>query len=228
MPRHGKQYREKLALVDRKARYDFDTALKLLREASFAKFDETLDIAVKLGIDPKSGEQRVRGTVVLPHGTGKVPKVAVFARGEAATEAREAGADVVGAEELVDQIKSGWSDFDILVAHPDMMKIVGQLGRMLGPRMPNRKAGTVTPDLAAAVKELKAGRLEFKNDRGGVVHAVLGKMSYTDEQLKENFEAFLDALRRSKPATAKGRFFQSITLSTTMSPGVKLDVSSYI
>ncbi len=225
---HGKKYNEKLALVDRTARYTFDEALALIRKSTLVGFDASLDVAINLGIDAKSGEQRVRGTVVLPYGTGRVPKVAVFAQGEAARAAQEAGADVVGADDLVAQIESGWADFDILVAHPDMMKSVGRLGRTLGPKMPNRKAGTVADDLGAAIAELKAGRLEFKNERAGIVHSVFGKLSFTDEQLTENFNALLDAIRRSKPATSKGRFIKAITISSSMSPGIKLDVSSFI
>ncbi len=195
--------------------------------AAYAKFDETVDVSVRLGVDPRHADQMVRGTVVLPHGTGKTVRVAVFAKGEKEKEALDAGADFVGSDELVEKIQGGWTDFDRAVATPDMMGTVGKLGRILGPRglMPNTKSGTVTFDLAKAVKEIKAGKIEFRVDKGGVVHAPVGKMSFGVAKLKENLDALMETLIRLKPATAKGTYVKGVNVSTTMGPGVRLDTA---
>ena len=199
-------------------------AVAAVREAANAKFDETVEVAIKLGVDASKGEQSVRGVLTLPHGTGKTPRVVVFATGEAATEAEAAGADRVGAEDLVEAIEGGWDEFDILVAHPDVMRIVGRLGKKLGPRMPNKKAGTISPQVGRVVQELKAGRVEFKMDRAAVLHVPVGKASFEPQQLEENVAALLEAVVRGKPPSVKGRYILSIGLSSTMGPGIKLDV----
>jgi large subunit ribosomal protein L1 len=196
-------------------------------EAAYAKFDETVDVAVRLGVDPRHADQMVRGSVVLPHGTGKTVTVAVFAKGEKEKEAVEAGADFVGAEDLAEKIQGGWTEFDRAVATPDMMSVVGKLGRILGPRglMPNTKSGTVTFDLAKAIKEIKAGKIEFRVDKGGVVHAPVGKKSFGPEKIRENLEKLIETLVKMKPTAAKGTYVKGIALATTMSPGVKLDTA---
>lgn len=228
MAKRGKRYLESLKKIDRTVRYDLETGLKLLKETNCAKFDESVDIAVRLGVNPKHADQMVRGTVVLPHGLGKPVKVLVFAKGEKEKEAKEAGADYVGAEDLVEKISSGWTDFDKAIATPDMMGMVGKLGKILGPRglMPNPKVGTVTFDVAKAVKELKSGRVEFRVDKSGIVHTPVGKSSFGAEQLKENILALMDVIVRSKPPSSKGTYLKSITISTTMGPGIKLDPNS--
>lgn len=223
MGKHTKQFLSAKDQVDGQTPYELEEALALVRRTARAKFSETVDVAFRLGVDPRKGEQQVRGTVVLPHGTGKTPRVAAFAQGEAAREAEQAGADVVGAEELVQRVESGWSDFDVLVAHPDMMKMVARLGKKLGPRTPNKKSGTVSENLGQTVRELKLGKVEFRTDRGGIVHSVLGKSSFEPDQLRENFVALLDSIVRAKPPSAKGTYLRSITLSATMGPGVKVD-----
>jgi len=225
MAKHGKKFEQNRQKVDRTRRYPFQDGIELALSTSYAKFDETVDVAVRLGVDPRHADQMVRGTVVLPHGTGKPVKVAVFAKGEKEKEARDAGADFVGSDELVAEIQKGWTDFDRAVATPDMMGAVGKLGRILGPRglMPNTKSGTVTFDIGKAVKEIKAGKIEFRVDKGGVVHSPLGRVSFGKDKLKENLEAFLETLVRLKPSTAKGTYIKGISLSTTMGPGVKLD-----
>lgn len=225
MAKRGKRYLESIKKIDRSARYDFDAALKILRETNRAKFDESVDIAIRLGVNPKHADQMVRGTVVLPHGIGKSVKVLVFAKGEKEKEAKEAGADYVGAEDLVEKISSGWTDFDKAIATPDMMGMVGKLGKILGPRglMPNPKVGTVTFDVAKAVKELKAGKVEFRVDKTGIVHTTVGKISFGEERLKENILALMDVIIRSKPPSSKGTYLKSIAISTTMGPGIKLD-----
>lgn len=225
MAKRGKRYLESLKKIDRTARYDLDTGLKLLKEIKHAKFDESVDIAIRLGVNPKHADQMVRGTVVLPHGIGKTVKVLVFAKGEKEKEAREAGADFVGAEDLVEKISNGWVDFDKAIATPDMMGMVGKLGKILGPRglMPNPKVGTVTFDVAKAVKELKAGKVEFRVDKTGIVHSTVGKVSFGEEKLKENILALMDVIIRSKPPSSKGTYLKSVTISTTMGPGIKLD-----
>ncbi|MFH1058335.1 MAG: 50S ribosomal protein L1 [Pseudomonadota bacterium] len=227
MAKHGKKYNEIRGQVDRQKRHSFEEGLEVALGASYAKFDESMDVAVRLGVDPRHADQMVRGTVVLPHGTGKPVRVAVFAKGEKEKEALEAGADFVGSDDLVEKVTGGWTDFDRAVATPDMMGVVGKLGRVLGPRglMPNTKSGTVTFDLAKAVKEIKAGKIEFRVDKGGVVHAPVGKKSFGKDKLKENLDALVDTLVRLKPATAKGTYVKGITISTTMGAGVRLDTA---
>jgi large subunit ribosomal protein L1 len=226
MGRHGKKYKASATKVDRTKRYTLEDACKLLPGTKVAKFDESVDIAVRLGVDPKHADQMVRGAVVLPHGTGKSSRVAVVAKGDKANEAKAAGADFVGAEDLVEKIqKENWTDFDSMVATPDMMGLVGRLGRVLGPKglMPNPKVGTVTPDVAKAVRELKAGRVEFRVEKAGIVHARIGKASFGSDKLRENAKAMIDTLLRLKPASAKGTYMKSVTLSTTMGPGLRVD-----
>jgi len=208
--------------------YEPEIAVRLLKEMASTRFDETVEAVFNLGIDPKQADQQVRGTVVLPHGTGKKVRVLVFAQGEKAKEAQEAGADYVGSEELVEKIQKGWLDFDAAVATPDMMRIVGRLGKILGPRglMPNAKTGTVTFDIAQAVREIKSGRIEIRNDKFGNVHLPVGKVSFTEEQILDNFYAVLDAILRLKPSAARGRYIKKIVLSLTMSPGVPVDVTA--
>ncbi|MFN3534590.1 MAG: 50S ribosomal protein L1 [Desulfatiglandales bacterium] len=223
--KRGKKYREALQKTDRTKKYTLEEALELAISSSYARFDESLDIAVRLGVDPRHADQMVRGAVLLPHGVGKTVRVAVFAKGEKEKEALEAGADVVGAEDLIQKIQGGWLDFDKAVATPDMMGQVGKLGKILGPRgmMPNVKLGTVTFDVARVVKELKAGKIEFKVERAGIVHAPMGKVSFGTQKLMENIVAFMDTLWRLKPASSKGTYVKSIALSTTMGPGIKVD-----
>ena len=224
MATDGKRLREARQKVDPAARLGFDDALSLLKDLPKAKFDETVEVSINLGVDTKKGDQGVRGTVVLPHGTGRVPKVVVFAAGEAAREAETAGADVVGAEDLVEKIAGGWDEFDILVATPDLMRIVGRLGKKLGPRMPSKKAGNITPDVGAAVRELKSGKVEFRADRGGVLHVPIGKLSFDEASLRDNFKTLLAEVIRARPTGAKGQYLRNITLCSTMSPGIKLDL----
>jgi len=229
MAKRGKKYVEAKKKIDRTRRYDLKEAVELLGEISYAKFDETVDLAVRLGVDPRKPDQMVRGSVVLPHGTGKEVKVLVFAKGEKEKEAKEAGADHVGGEELVEKIqKEGWLDFDKAVATPDMMRVVSKLGKILGPRglMPSAKMGTVTFDVAKAVKELKGGKVEYKVDKAGNVHIPVGKVSFGPDKLLENIMTVLDSIVRAKPATSKGTYLRSIALSTTMSPGIKVDPNS--
>jgi large subunit ribosomal protein L1 len=224
--RHGKRYSDALKRFDRQTLYSPLEAVELVRSMAGAKFDETVEIAVRLGVDPRHADQIVRGTVVLPAGTGRTNRVAVFAAGDAAAEARAAGADVVGADDLVARIeKEGFLDFDVAIATPDLMAQVGKLGRLLGPRglMPNAKTGTVTNDVGKAVTEFKGGRVEYRTDRYGNVHVPIGKASFSTGQLLENMRALIDELIRAKPAAAKGRYLRSVTLSTTMGPGVRLD-----
>ncbi len=231
MGQHGKKFRNASAKVDRSKRYPIDEACKLVPETKVAKFDESVDIAVRLGVDPKHADQMVRGAVVLPHGTGKSSRVAVVAKGDKANEARAAGADFVGAEDLVEKIqKESWTDFDAMVATPDMMGLVGRLGRVLGPKglMPNPKVGTVTPDVAKAVRELKAGRVEFRVEKAGIVHARIGKASFGADKLRENAKTMIDTLLRLKPASAKGTYMKSVTLSTTMGPGLRVDTAPLV
>ncbi len=225
MPKRGKKYLEKLNLIDRLKRYSLDEGLELLEKVSYANFDESVEAAFRLGVDPRHADQMVRGTVVLPHGTGKSVKVLVFAKGEKEKEAAEAGADFVGAEDLIEKIKGGWLDFDKAIATPDMMGAVSKIGRILGPRglMPNPKVGTVTFDVGKAVKEVKGGKVEFRTEKTGIVHTIIGKKSFGKEKLKENFLTLLDTLIRLKPAASKGAYLKGIALSTTMSPGIKID-----
>ena len=225
MNTRGKRYLQLREKIDRASRYDLDEGLKLLKETGRAKFDESVDMAIRLGVNPKHADQMIRGTLVLPHGVGKAVKILVFAKGEKEKEAREAGADLVGAEDLVEKINGGWTDFDKAIATPDLMGIVGRLGKILGPRglMPNPKVGTVTFDVGRAVKELKAGRVEFKVDKTGIVHTTVGKISFDTEKLKENVLALMDVIVRAKPASSKGTYLKSVAISTTMGPGIKLD-----
>ncbi len=225
MPKRGKKYREVLQKVDRNRKYTLEEAVELALQTSYARFDETVDIAVKLGVDPRHADQMVRGSVLLPHGVGKTIRVAVFAKGEKEKEALEAGADVVGGEDLVQKIQGGWLEFDKAVATPDMMGLVGKLGKILGPRgmMPNAKLGTVTFDVAKVVRELKAGRIEFKVERAGIVHAPVGKVSFGSQKLVENINAFMETIIRLKPATSKGTYLKGIAISSTMGPGIKVD-----
>lgn len=221
----GKRLKAAHGLVDRERQHTPAEALKLLRDTPAAKFDETVELAFRLGVDPRKADQLVRGTVSLPHGTGRSVRVAAFATGDKAREAREAGADVVGAEDLVDQVLKGTIDFDAAVATPDVMSMVGRAGRVLGPRglMPNPKAGTVTNDIGKAVREIKAGKLEYRVDRQGNLHLVIGKRSFDDERLAENYLAVVDEIIRAKPSAAKGRYMRSVTLSSTMGPGIRID-----
>jgi large subunit ribosomal protein L1 len=227
MPKHGKKFREAVAKVPQEVQPPAD-AVGLVKDLSYAKFDETVEVAVRLGVDPRHADQIVRGTVVLPHGTGKTARVLVIAQGEKVKEAEEAGADFVGVE-FVQKIKDGWTDFDVAVATPDMMGQVGQLGRILGPRglMPTPKAGTVTFDVARAVREIKAGKIEFRVDKTGNVHAPIGKVSFSSEQLSENLSAFMENILRAKPSAAKGRYVRGVTVSSTMGPGVAVDANLY-
>ncbi|MCJ7493325.1 MAG: 50S ribosomal protein L1 [Deltaproteobacteria bacterium] len=225
MGKRSKIYLEERKKIDRTTKYDLDSGLKLLKESARAKFDESVDMAIRLGVNPKHADQMVRGTVPLPHGVGKTVKILVFAKGEKEKEAQEAGADFVGADDLAEKITSGWTDFDKAIATPDMMGMVGKLGKILGPRglMPNPKVGTVTFDVGKAVKELKAGRVEFKVEKTGIVHTTVGKVSFEEGKLKENVLALMDVIIRAKPASSKGTYLKSIAISTTMGPGIKLD-----
>lgn len=227
MSKHGKKYSAAAEKVEARP-YALPEAVKLAKGGAYAKFDETVDVALRLGVDPKHADQMVRGTVVLPHGTGKEMRVLVFAAGEKLKEAEEAGADHVGGDELAKKIEGGWMDFDAVVATPDMMKVAGRLGRVLGPRglMPNPKAGTVTFDVGKAVEDIKSGKVEFRVDKAGIVHAPVGKASFTEEQLAENTEALLGAVLKARPAAAKGRYIRSFTLSTTMGKGIRVDDSA--
>lgn len=230
MPSRGKKYREVSQQVDRQRRYTLDEACELIPRCKTAKFDESVDVAVRLGVNPKYADQMVRGAVVMPHGTGKSIRVAVFAKGDKAKEAEEAGADVVGAEDLGEKIQGGFFDFDAAVATPDMMGVVGRLGRVLGPRglMPNPKVGTVTFDVGKVVHELKAGRVEFRVEKAGIVHAPVGRASFTAEKLRANVLALVDLLLKLKPASAKGTYVRSVALSTTMGPSIRLDPAELI
>ena len=228
MPARGKKYTDSIKLVDRQKRYDnIQEAMELVKAMTKTKFDASVDVAVRLGVDPRHADQMVRGAVVLPHGIGKTVRVVVFASGDKEKEAREAGADFVGADDLVQKIQEGWLEFDKAIATPDMMGEVGRLGRVLGPRglMPNPKVGTVTTDVARAVKETKAGRVEFRVERAGIIHAPIGRASFEASQLAENFTSLMEVLLKLKPASTKGTYVKSITVSSTMSPGVKIDTS---
>jgi large subunit ribosomal protein L1 len=225
MSSRGKKYEEARKSVDRNKRYDLEMGIQILKDTAKAKFDESVDMAIRLGVNPKHSDQMVRGTVALPHGVGKKVRVLVFAKGEKEKEARDAGADFAGADDLVEKITGGWTDFDKAIATPDMMGTVGRLGKILGPRglMPNPKVGTVTFEVGRAVKELKAGRVEFKVEKTGIVHTTVGKASFAPEKLKENVLALMDVIIRAKPASSKGTYLKSVAISTTMGPGIKLD-----
>lgn len=229
MPKHGKKYNEVAKLINADATYEPAEAIELVKKAASAKFDETIDVAVRLGVDPRKQDQAVRGVVVLPHGTGKTKRVLVFAKGEKAKEAEAAGADFVGDQDMINKIQQGWFDFDVCVATPDMMSEVGKLGRLLGGKglMPNPKAGTVTFDVAKAVQEIKAGKIEYRLDKAGQIHAPLGKVSFDAEKLNENFKVLIDALLRAKPAAAKGIYLKSIAISSTMGPSVRVNLQSF-
>ena len=225
--KRGKRYSESLKKVDRSQQYDAADAVRIVKEAASAKFDETVELHIRTGCDGRHAEQQVRGAVVLPNGTGKTVRVLVFAKNDKADKAREAGADFVGAEELIPKIQNeGWLDFDVVVATPDMMGVVGRLGRILGPKglMPNPKAGTVTMDVESAVKQIKAGKIEYRLDKANIIHVPIGKVSFTEEALTENFNAVMEAVLKARPAAVKGAYLRSATLASTMGPGVKLNV----
>nr|WP_297374817.1 50S ribosomal protein L1 [Acidiferrobacter sp.] len=228
MVKGGKRLRALRPLVDRTRLYGLDEALAVVKKTASAKFDEAVEVAVNLGIDSRKSDQNVRGSAVMPRGTGKTVRVAVFAEGEAAAAARKAGADVVGFQDLADQIKAGKLDFDVVIATPEAMRIVGQLGQILGPRglMPNPKVGTVTPNAAKAVENAKAGQVQYRADKAGIVHCAIGKVSFTEEALKENFLALIAALQKAKPTASKGIYVKRVTLSATMGPGVRVDQGS--
>lgn len=227
MGRHGKRYLTAVKQVVARQQYAPEEAVRLVQVTASAKFNETIEAHVRLGVDPKQADQQVRGTVVLPHGTGKSVRVVAFAKGDKAREAETAGADFVGVEDMMEKIQGGWMDFDIAVATPDVMNLVGRLGRVLGPRglMPNPKAGTVTMDLARAVREIKAGKIEFRLDKAGIIHVPLGKAKFTHAQLVENLNALIDAVARARPAAAKGQYVRSLVISSTMGPGIRIDPS---
>jgi len=225
MPNHGKNYKNKMQAVDRLTQYTVDDGIELVLKSTYAKFDETFDVAMKLGVDPRHADQMIRSSVALPHGTGKVTRVLVFAKGPKEAEALEAGADYVGGDDLVEKIKEGWLEFDKTVATPDMMGVVGKIGRILGPRnlMPNAKLGTVTFDVANIVRDIKGGKVDFRVDKGGIIHSGIGKLSFGKEKMRENLLAFVQRIIQLKPSTSKGIYLRSITISSTMGPGVKLD-----
>jgi large subunit ribosomal protein L1 len=229
MGKTGRKQIEAKKKVDRLKRYPVDEALKLVKELAYAGFDESIEVAIRLGVDARKTDQQIRGSVVLPHGTGKELKVLVFAKGDKEVEAREAGADFVGGDEMVEKVQGGWLEFDKAVATPDMMGQVGKLGRVLGPRglMPNPKVGTVTFEVAHAVKEIKAGKVEYRTEKTGIVHAAIGRRSFEENSLEENLRAFLETIIKAKPAASKGQYLKSITLSSTMGPGVKLETSQF-
>ncbi len=230
MGKHGKRYQEAAKLVDPERVYEPEEAMDLLRQTATTKFDGSLEAHIRLGVDPRHAEQMVRGTVGLPHGSGKIVRVAVFAQGDKAAEATDAGADVVGADDLAEKIEGGWLEFDVAVATPDMMGRVGKLGRILGRRglMPNPKAGTVTFDLDQVIRELKGGRIEFKVDKGGIIHSTFGRSTFEAEQLIDNLAALTDAINRARPKEAKGQYFRSLTVAATMGPGIRVDVPALL
>ena len=228
--KHGKKYSEAAKLVDRATLYEAADAVALVKKTATAKFDETVEVHIRTGCDGRHAEQQIRGAVVLPNGTGKTVKVLVFAKGDKVTEAEAAGADFVGGEELIPRIQNeGWLDFDVVVATPDMMGVVGRLGKVLGPKglMPNPKAGTVTMDVTKAVNDIKAGKIEYRLDKANIIHVPVGKASFTEEQLSQNFNALMDAIVKAKPSALKGQYLKSITLTTTMGPGVRVSVAKY-
>ena len=224
--KRGKKYTEAAKLVDRATQYDVAEAISLVKKTAVAEFDETVEAHIRLGVDGRHADQQVRGAVVLPHGTGKTVRVLVFAKGDKVAEAEAAGADFVGGEELIPRIQNeGWFDFDVVVATPDMMGVVGRLGRVLGPKglMPNPKAGTVTMDVTKAVNDIKAGKIEYRLDKANIIHCPVGKASFTEEQLTENFNTLMDAIVKAKPASAKGTYMKSVTVTSTMGPGIKVN-----
>ena len=230
MAKHGKKFRAALEKVEPGRKYNLDEGLAKVKEIAFAKFDETIELTMWLGVDPRKADQLVRGTVVLPHGLGKSKRVLVIAQGDKIREAEEAGADFVGGAEMVERIKGGWLDFDAVIATPDMMRLVGGLGKVLGPRglMPNPKTGTVTPDVTTAVRETKAGKVEYRVDKTGVIHVGIGKVSFDQQLLRENAQTLLNAVVRAKPSTAKGKYVKKVNLAATMTPGVLLDETAYV
>ncbi len=224
----GKRYAEAAKLVDRAVAYDVADAVSIVKKSASAKFDETVECHIRLGVDGRHADQQVRGAVVLPHGTGKTVRVLVFAKGTKVDEAQAAGADFVGGEELIPKIQNeGWLDFDVVVATPDMMGVVGRLGRVLGPKglMPNPKAGTVTMDVTKAIADIKAGKIEYRLDKANIIHVPIGKASFSEEQLADNFQTLIDAINKAKPSAAKGQYLRSVTIASTMGPGVKLNVA---
>ena len=225
--KRGKKYNESAKLIDRSVQYDAHEAMSLVKKAAVAKFDETIEAHIRLGVDGRHADQQVRGAVVLPHGTGKTVRVLVFAKGDKVNEAEAAGADFVGGDELIPKIQGGWFDFDVVVATPDMMGVVGRLGRVLGPKglMPNPKAGTVTMDVTKAVNDIKAGKIEYRLDKTNIIHCPVGKASFTEEQLADNFQTLMGAIIKAKPASAKGTYLKSVTLASTMGPGVKVNAA---
>lgn len=225
MPKHGKKYTEASKKVDAANLYEVSEALELVQQTATAKFNETVEVAFKLGVDPRHADQQIRGAVVLPHGTGKSRTVLVFAKGEKAKEAEAAGAEFVGAEDMVTKIQEGWFGFDVAIATPDMMGVVGKIGRLLGPKglMPNPKTGTVTMDVTKAIQEVKAGKIEYRVDKAGIIHAPIGKVKFEHNQLVENFNTLADILIKAKPASVKGQYVKSVTVSSTMGPGVKIN-----
>lgn len=226
--KHGKNYATKKEMIESGKNYEMDDAVALVKQVATSKFDETIELHIRLGVDSRHADQQVRGAIVLPNGTGKENRILVFAKGDKAKEAEEAGADYVGAEDMMEKIqKENWMEFDAVVATPDMMGVVGRLGKILGPRglMPNPKTGSVTMDVAKAVSDLKAGKVEYRLDKSNIMHVVVGKASFTPEALKENVETLLDAVRKAKPAAAKGQYFKSVTITSTMSPGIKIAVA---
>ena len=228
--KHGKKYQEAAKLVDRTMQYDSAEAIALVKKTATAKFDETVEVHIRTGCDGRHAEQQIRGAVVLPHGTGKTVRVLVFAKGDKVNEAEAAGADHVGGEELIPRIQNeGWLDFDVVVATPDMMGVVGRLGKVLGPKglMPNPKAGTVTMDVAKAISDIKAGKIEYRLDKANIIHVPVGKISFEESKLQENFDALMEAIVKAKPSALKGQYLRSITLATTMGPGVKVNVAKY-
>lgn len=228
--KHGKAYRAALEKIDRTREYEIGEALQLLKDGVQTNYDQSVELAVNLGVDPRHADQMVRGTVSLPHGTGKSVRVLVFAKGEQVMEAQEAGADYTGAEDLIEKVKGGWLEFDAVIAAPEIMRDVGKLGSILGPRklMPSPKAGTVTNEIAKTVKELKAGKIEFRVDKSGIIHTAVGKLSFQTEQLADNLTALIEAILRSRPAATKGTYLKKLTLSTTMGPGIKLEKSTFV
>jgi large subunit ribosomal protein L1 len=229
LARKGKKYQDALKLVDREKVYSVKEAIELVKKTATANFDETVELAARLGVDPKKADQQIRGAVVLPNGTGKTQSVLVFAKGDKAKEAEAAGADFVGEEDLINKVNQGWLDFDVVVATPDMMAQVGKLGRVLGPKglMPNPKTGTVTFDVEKAVNEIKAGKVEYRVEKAGNIHVPIGKVSFGDDQLVENFKTMIDTLLKAKPAASKGTYLRNVSLSATMGPGVKINISEF-